>query len=688
MRGLRLVIVVMFGMVIGASAQLTTTTATVQDSDGTVWANGTYTVVYQNSVGGSPSIAGQPVCTLMSVSCSGPPQRSGSLNSSGQFSFTLGDTALINPTGATWKFTICPNVTSPTCGTVSVPVTGGSQSVSTQINAAISPPRVTGVGVPSAYADVEVSSATYTIYFRLSDSTFRCWNGSAWAACGSSITNAYQTIQSNGSAQTQRTIVNFISGTNATVACVDNSGATRTDCTISASSTAGSQLSAITAATGANSINNADNAQTWNWSLTTASKTGFGITENVASTATGTPILHSVATLATSTANPFQVTAGGTSNGWRVNTSGNLVPLGTGAIAVGGTAHGVVISEGSTTGVTTLGVAALDTLLMGGGAGADPAFTAAPAGGTNGCAGTTDTPTYNSTTHTWGCHQISGSGTVNAGTANQIAYYATTGSAVSGNTRLTDNGTTLAYSGTGGMQLSSSSAGFLGLAQGTAQSTVANTIGLTAPTSVTAYNLVYPTAGGSGFIKFTNSSGIVTGAFQSFPDLKIIPAANCVSATAGAAWNTSLTPTCIGGTNNLGGYLPFVDTSTGQFEFELPTDWDTTQQPFISVFFNSGTNATGTVIFNAAAACTKSDGSITSDPAFTTADALATKTMTATARQWSTSTQLTQVTSGNNCVPGGTILVKITRATDTAASAVQVTKATITIPRLTVVQAD
>lgn len=44
----------------------------------------------------------------------------------------------------------------------------------------------------------------------------------------------------------------------------------------------------------------------------------------------------------------------------------------------------------------------------------------------------------------FGCNTISGSGTVNSGTANQFAYYSATGTAVSGNTHLTDNGTVVA----------------------------------------------------------------------------------------------------------------------------------------------------------------------------------------------------------------------------------------------------
>ena len=49
---------------------------------------------------------------------------------------------------------------------------------------------------------------------------------------------------------------------------------------------------------------------------------------------------------------------------------------------------------------------------------------------------------------------------------------------------------------------------------------------------------------------------------------------------------------------------------------------------------------------------------------------------------------MTQVTSGNNCVPGGSMIVKVTRATDTASSAVNVQQATITIPRLLTVQSN
>lgn len=72
---------------------------------------------------------------------------------------------------------------------------------------------------------------------------------------------------------------------------------------------------------------------------------------------------------------------------------------------------------------------------------------------------------------------------------------------------------TLTYSGTGGIATSSSAAGILKLFQGTAQSTVASSVGITSPTSVTAYNFVVPGAAGNGILTNSNSSNIVTQAF-------------------------------------------------------------------------------------------------------------------------------------------------------------------------------
>lgn len=48
------------------------------------------------------------------------------------------------------------------------------------------------------------------------------------------------------------------------------------------------------------------------------------------------------------------------------------------------------------------------------------------------CSAASSAVTYNTTTHAFGCNTISGSGTVNSGTSGQVAYYVSTGTAVSG----------------------------------------------------------------------------------------------------------------------------------------------------------------------------------------------------------------------------------------------------------------
>lgn len=91
-----------------------------------------------------------------------------------------------------------------------------------------------------------------------------------------------------------------------------------------------STLSGLTAAAAGNSINNADFAQVWNWQGTTSGRIGFKITENVASTSAGTPVLFQVSSIATSTMNPIQFDFNG--NGIRMNTLGQIISIGTGGI--------------------------------------------------------------------------------------------------------------------------------------------------------------------------------------------------------------------------------------------------------------------------------------------------------------------------------------------------------------------
>lgn len=183
------------------------------------------------------------------------------------------------------------------------------------------------------------------------------------------------------------------------------------------------------------------------------------------------------------------------------------------------------------------------------------------------------------------------------------------------------------------------------------------------------------------------SLGPGSSGFFDFPDWKVVPAANCVSGSAGSSLSTSIVQICYPGTNNLGGVLPFVDGNSAQFNYDIPLDWSGAQ-PYLRLSFSSGSNTSGTVIFNVRLACTKANFTTTSDPPFNSPDAFLTQTMPAANMQGDTTVQTTQLTSGNNCVPGGTVLVSITRATDTASSAVNVDKVMITMPRRPVTQAN
>jgi hypothetical protein len=82
----------------------------------------------------------------------------------------------------------------------------------------------------------------------------------------------YQTIDQGGSAQTQRPALNFINGTNMTITCVDNAGATRTDCTFTAASTAAVAFSALTPSLNNTAGTFSASGNTWDFSLASAFK--------------------------------------------------------------------------------------------------------------------------------------------------------------------------------------------------------------------------------------------------------------------------------------------------------------------------------------------------------------------------------------------------------------------------------
>lgn len=177
-----------------------------------------------------------------------------------------------------------------------------------------------------------------------------------------------------------------------------------------------------------------------------------------------------------------------------------------------------------------------------------------------------------------------------------------------------------------------------------------------------------------------------------FPDVKVVPFADCVNAVAGSGLSyasSTWTATCRAGTNNLGAALQCAPATgcSAQFTLELPLDWDTSTQPYINIFYASGANTSGTVIWTVSSACSKEDGSVTDDPAFNAESAFASQTMATANRMWAKNGQYTAITSGNNCIGGSWVNLKVA-VSGTAASAINAYQAVVTIPRKITVQAN
>lgn len=184
---------------------------------------------------------------------------------------------------------------------------------------------------------------------------------------------------------------------------------------------------------------------------------------------------------------------------------------------------------------------------------------------------------------------------------------------------------------------------------------------------------------------------------KDFPEVLIIPAANCSNTTAGVGWSIGSggTATCRAGSNNLGGYITITGTSStfAQFMLALPTDWDSGTNPYIKVGFASATDTTNghTVIPQIKVSCpTATNGTVSDDAAFSAAQTLTTVTFGAAAVAngfYTTSVQIgaTQMTG---CVAGGMMIVQVGRATDTATGNINFYYATVTVPRLLAVQAN
>jgi hypothetical protein len=273
--------------------------------------------------------------------------------------------------------------------------------------------------------------------------------------------SGYTTIDVGGTPLTQRAILNFASSSTITQACADNSIATRTDCNPGVNTTA---IPTVTALQQGDAMSCISTNGTQAYTCTpvtgvgagpTALKAGMFIPIYVDTSSTGGAVTLNFETLgiksvkqSDGSTNPasgqivanapnwlaydgtlFRLppsSAGGvssfTGDGTLINnsasTGGVTVTLATaGAHKWWGNNTGSTAAPGyESIGLPDLAAQAADTVVMNAsGSSTAPTAVAMPTSGTNGCAGTSNALTYNTSTHAFGCNSISGSVTGSQG---------------------------------------------------------------------------------------------------------------------------------------------------------------------------------------------------------------------------------------------------------------------------------
>lgn len=166
-----------------AYASTSAPTATLTDTDGTVWANCKYTATLTvlNSPSVTPTISGVPVSPLVV---------SGSCNASGVISPTLTDTSSVDQKSAQWVFQVQSN-TSAAPVTVTTAVVGASPNLTNQFSSLAAPRFAVGAGINAfGYIDAEVlNPAIGASYFNTGTvcggTSLRQYSNSGWQCGGS-----------------------------------------------------------------------------------------------------------------------------------------------------------------------------------------------------------------------------------------------------------------------------------------------------------------------------------------------------------------------------------------------------------------------------------------------------------------------------------------------------------------------
>ena len=183
---MRLVSRIVLGLILitslayNSSGQLLSVTATITDSDGQTWNNGSCGIALINSAAASyyngTRLPVYYICTI---------------NSAGVLNASLYNTNTITPTSSLYTFNICSN-TSAICSNFQIPVTG--TDLSSAISSRITAPRFGAGPYSYGYLDAEVEPVPQIggVYYNVTNLITRQWNGGSWVDGGSSNATSIQ----------------------------------------------------------------------------------------------------------------------------------------------------------------------------------------------------------------------------------------------------------------------------------------------------------------------------------------------------------------------------------------------------------------------------------------------------------------------------------------------------------------
>ena len=184
MRKLLVILCTLLTMSIGISAyaQNTTVTATVIDSDGTMWINGSWSITFTPNPSqpniGMYNINGTPLSASVL-------NQKGSIDGSGDLSVTVYQNGAITPVGSTWTITVCPNAVTK-CGIYNFTTASlSSLSITSPLTSIIPAPRFAPVSGTYGYNDAEaiLQLRQGSTYWNVTTQLQECY-GTSWGTCG------------------------------------------------------------------------------------------------------------------------------------------------------------------------------------------------------------------------------------------------------------------------------------------------------------------------------------------------------------------------------------------------------------------------------------------------------------------------------------------------------------------------